>query len=383
MAVGIIAEYNPFHNGHLYHLNKIKEKYPNEEIILVINGNFTQRGDVSLIDKWKKTEIAKEAGIDLIVELPFPFATQSADFFSYGAITILEKLRVEKFVFGSESDDIDTLTTIAKIQVNNADFDKLVKLYSKFGESYPTAISKAIYDLTGEHINTPNDLLGISYIKTIIKYNYNIKPEIIKRENNYHSNDIKSITSSTAIRQAIKENIDISNTVPAFVSANLSKKDLHFIDDYFNLLKYKIITSNDLEDYQTVDEGLDHLLKKVILRCTNYDELTEKLKSKRYTYNKISRMLLHILIGFTKDDAKNMKEISYIRVLGFNDKGQNYLNKIKKSVDVPILSKFERNNKMLDLELKATIIYSIPKNEAVLISEEYKNHLKKELVKMD
>lgn len=383
MAVGIIAEYNPFHNGHLYHLNKIKEKYPNEEIVLVINGNFTQRGDVSLINKWKKTVIAKEAGIDLIVELPFPFATQSADFFSYGAITILEKLRVEKFVFGSESDDIDTLTTIAKIQVNNADFDKLVKLYSKFGESYPTAISKAIYDLTGEHINTPNDLLGISYIKTIIKYNYNIKPEIIKRENNYHSNDIKSITSSTAIRQAIKKNIDISNTVPAFVSANLSKKDLHFIDDYFNLLKYKIITSNDLEDYQTVDEGLDHLLKKVILRCTNYDELTEKLKSKRYTYNKISRMLLHILIGFTKDDAKNMKEISYIRVLGFNDKGQNYLNKIKKSVDVPILSKFERNNKMLDLELKATIIYSIPKNEAVLISEEYKNHLKKELVKMD
>lgn len=144
MAVGIIAEYNPFHNGHLYHLKKIKEKFPEEEIVLVMNGHYTQRGTVSIIDKWKKVEIAKKAGINLIVELPFPFATQSADFFSYGAITILEKLKIEKFVFGSETEDIKTLTTIAKCQINNKEFDCLVKLYSKYGENYPTAISKAI-----------------------------------------------------------------------------------------------------------------------------------------------------------------------------------------------------------------------------------------------
>ncbi len=376
MAIGIIAEYNPFHNGHFYHLKQIKKMYPNEEIVLVLNGNFTQRGDVSLIDKWKKTTIAKEAGIDLIVELPFPFATQSADFFSYGAITILEKLKVDKFVFGSESDDIDTLTTIAKIQVNNEYFDKLFKLYSKFGENYPTAISKAIYDLTGKQINTPNDLLGVSYIKTIIKNNYKIKPVVIKRKNNYHNNSLDEITSSTAIRKALKEKKDITMSIPSFVNESLNKEKLHFIDEYFNLLKYKIIITKDLSIYQTVDEGLDSLLKKVISKCSSYDELIEMVKSKRYTYNKISRMLLHILIGFTKEEANRMREISYIRILGFNEVGQKYLNKVKKEVEVPILSKFEKNNEMLDLELKSTIIYSIPKGEVSLISEEYRNHLK-------
>ena len=198
-SVGIIAEYNPFHNGHLYHLQKIKEKYKDDTIVLILSGNFTQRGEPSIIDKWKKTEIAKIAGIDLIIELPFIFATQSADFFSYGAVTLLEKLKVEKLVFGSESDNIDDLITIAKTQLENEDFDKLVKIYSKFGENYPTAISKAIEDLTEKKVNTPNDLLGVSYIKTILQHNYNIKPEIIKRTNDYKSIDIEEISSATAL----------------------------------------------------------------------------------------------------------------------------------------------------------------------------------------
>ena len=180
-SVGIICEYNPFHNGHLYHLNKIKELYKDDTIILILSGNYTERGDFSIIDKWKKVEIAKKAGIDLIVELPFPFATQSADFFSYGAVTLLEKLKVEKLVFGSESDNIEDLITIAKCQVENPDFDKLVKVYSKFGYNYPTSINNSIYDLTGKKVDTPNDLLGVSYIKTIIENNYSIKPICIKR----------------------------------------------------------------------------------------------------------------------------------------------------------------------------------------------------------
>ena len=143
-SIGIIAEYNPFHNGHLYHLNQIKEKYPDHTIVLVMSGNYTERGDVSIIDKWKKAEIAQKAGIDLIVELPFPFATQSADYFSYGAITLLEHLKVEKVVFGSESNNIEDLETIVDCQLNNEDFDKLVKVYSKFGKNYPTALSLAL-----------------------------------------------------------------------------------------------------------------------------------------------------------------------------------------------------------------------------------------------
>lgn len=378
MAVGIIAEYNPFHNGHLYHLNKIKELYKNEEIILVLSGNFTQRGDVSIIDKWQKTEIAKTVGVDLIIELPFFYSTQSADFFSYGALTILENLKVDKLVFGSESDDIDTLSLIAKTQIENAEFDNLVKVYSKFGENYPTAISKALFDLTGEKVDTPNDLLGISYIKTILKYNYHIKPIPIKRTTNYHTEKLKEITSSTTIRKYLKENKGVDQAVPDFEKKYLTRNNLHFIDDYFPLLKYKIITENDLSIYQTVDEGIDKLLKKVIMDCTSYEQLILKLKSKRYTYNKISRMLLHILVGFTKDDAKIKKNNIYIRILGFNELGQKYLNKVKKESSIPIISKFEKNNKLLNLELKSTIIYSIPKNDN-LAEKEFKNNLKKEI----
>ena len=209
-AIGIIAEYNPFHNGHLYHLNKIKEEYPDYTIILVMNGNFTERGEVTIIDKWKRCDIALELGIDLVIELPFPFATQSADFYAYGAVTLLEKLQVEKIVFGSESNNIEDLKLIAETQINNSEFDKLVKVYCKLGNNYPTALSKALEDLTSKKITTPNDLLGISYIKAIVENNYKIIPETIKRTNNYHDKELtNSFSSATSIRESLKENLDI------------------------------------------------------------------------------------------------------------------------------------------------------------------------------
>lgn len=376
-SIGIIAEYNPFHNGHLYHLSKIKELYPDHTIVLVMSGNFTERGDVSIIDKWKKTEIAKKAGIDLIVELPFPFATQSADYFSYGAITLLENLKVEKVIFGSESDNIEDLNLIAETQLNNEDFDKLVKIYSKFGHNYPTALSLALQDLTGKIITTPNDLLGISYIKAIKQNNYKIIPETIKRTSNYHDTELEEHSSATAIRSALKENKDITNFVPNFTKEYLT--NLHFIEDYFPLLKYKIITEQDLSIYQTVDEGLDSSLKKHILEVSTYEELIDKLKSKRYTRNKITRMLLHILCGFTKEKAKQFKEITYIRLLGFSEKGQQYLSKIKKEVEIPIISKINREkDPMLEFELHVNTIYSLTdQNEIELNKKEYRNLMSK------
>lgn len=376
-AVGIIAEYNPFHNGHLYHLSKVKELYPEHAIVLVMNGNFTQRGDVSIIDKWKKTEIAKQAGIDLIVELPFPFATQSADYFSYGALTILEHLQVERVIFGSESDNIEDLTAIAEAQLNNEDFDKLVKIYSKFGHNYPTALSLALKDLTSKVITAPNDLLGISYIKTIKKNNYKIIPETIKRTSDYHDNSLIEHSSATAIREALKEKKDVTNYVPEITKQYLT--NLHFIEDYFPLLKYKIISEDDLSKYQTVDEGLDSALKKHILEVTTYEELVNKLKSKRYTYNKITRMLLHILCGFTKEKAAQLKEITYLRILGFSSIGQKYLSQIKKEVQIPIISKINREkDPMLEFELHATTIYSLTDNDPIeLNNKEYRNLMSK------
>ena len=368
-SIGIIAEYNPFTNGHLHHLKEIKNKYPNHTIILVMNSHFTQRGEPTIIDKWKRTEIALKLGIDLIVELPFPFATQSADFFAFGATTILEKLNVEKIIFGSESNNIESLELIAKTQIKNDELDKLIKVYSKLGNNYPTSLSLAIFDLTGKKIKSPNDLLGDSYIKSILQNNYKLKYETIKRTNNYHSNDLEELGSATSIRKALQEGLDIKNYVPDIETDYLY--NLHYINDYFNILKYKIITSNDLSIYQTVDEGIDKLLKKQINKATNIYELIKLLKSKRYTYNKISRMLIHILCNFTKEDAKRFNDIKYIRILGINKKGRSYLNKIKKDINIPIISKIKRDkDEMLDFEIKTTEIYDIIYNEN-LVKKEY------------
>ncbi len=375
-TIGIIAEYNPFHNGHIYHLNKIKEKYKDSTIVLIMAGNFTERGDVAIIDKWSRTKIAIEAGIDLVIELPFPFATQSADYFSYGAITLLEKLKVDKIIFGSECNDISILETIVDAQLNNPDFDKLVKIYSKFGYNYPTALSLAVKDLTNKQITAPNDLLGISYIKVIKQNNYNIKAETIKRTTNYLDDKLNdNISSGTAIRKALKNNENIDKQIPEFTKKYLN--NLHDINDYFPLLKYKILTEKDLSIYNEVNEGIENTLKKEIFNATSYEDLIEKIKSKRYTYNKISRMLLHILCNFTKEDKNNFKEITYIRILGFNNKGQKHLNSIKKDLDIPLISKINRNkDPMLEYEIETTKIYSLsltPEKQKELIEREYKN----------
>lgn len=367
-AIGIVAEYNPFHNGHLYQINKIKEKYPDYAIVAVMSGNFVQRGDVSIIDKFKRCEIALNNGIDLVVELPFVFSTQSADMFSYGAITILEKLGVERVIFGSEDDDIDTLELIAKTQIENDEFEKLVKIYSKFGKNYPTAISCALEDLTGKKITCPNDLLGVSYIKTILKNNYNIKYETIKRTNSYHDTSIDNeICSATAIRDALKNKKDISRNIPYSIDYF---DNIHLIDDYFNILKYKIITDNNLEKYVDVEEGIDNLLKKEINGARDFSLLINNIKSKRYTYNRISRMLIHILCGFTKEMALKYKDITYIRILGLNDIGSKYLNGIKKEIDVPLISKVTREkDKMLEYEIETTKIYDIINNNDLVKRE--------------
>jgi len=384
-SVGIIAEYNPFHHGHFYHIQKIKEKYPDAIIIATVAGNFTQRGECAIIDKWKKTEIVLQAGVDLVIELPFPFATQSADFFSYGAITILEKLHVDKVIFGSESDRIEDLELVARTQVENEDFDHLVKVYSKLGENYPTALSNALFDLTGKRIVTPNDLLGISYLKTIIENHYHIQAETMKRESDFHSRSLSSC-SATAIREALKKNVEVSSSVPDFAYPYLAE-GLHFLNDYFPYLKYKILTEDDLSKYHLVEEGIDQKLKKEILNADSFEALISRIKSKRYTHNRLQRTLNAILCNFTKEKAEQFREVPYLRILGFSQKGRSYLNQVKKDVDVPIISKMTKNkDPMLAFELETTKIYalSLPYLEQrKLIEREYNNILIKENIEND
>ena len=355
-SVGIICEYNPFHNGHIYHIQKVKELYPDYTIILVLSGNYTQRGEVSLIDKWEKTKIALNY-VDLVVLLPFPFSSQSADIFAYGSTEILKHLKADALVFGSES-DYENLYKSAKIQ-NSKEFNKLVKEYLNKGINYPTALAKSTYKLTGINPNKPNDLLGISYIKNLLDTNIEIKT--IKRTNDFHNSDLNSnIVSASTIRALLKEGKNVKKYVPSITFKTLN--DIHFTEDYFPYLKYKIISEKDLSIYQSVDEGIENRLKKYINTSTSLEELINKVKCKRYTYNKIKRMLIHILCSFTKEDAEKMKKIEYINVLGFNDKGKKYLNEIKKEISVPIVTKYY-NNDMYDLEIKVDNIYHINKKD--------------------
>lgn len=377
-SIGIIAEYNPFHNGHLYQIQKIKEKYPDATIIVAMSGNFTQRGEPMIIDKWERTKSAIENGVDLIVEIPYAFVTQSADYFSYAGITLLEALKVEKLIFGSESNNIADITEIAKAELEQEDFDKLVKIYSKFGYNYPTALSLALKDLTGKTISTPNDILGITYIKTILQNHYKITPLTIQRTNNYNEKELTGeISSATSIRENIADLDKIKTTVPNNTYQILKTKTIHKKEDYFNFLKYKIITEKSLEKYHLVDQDLAIKLKKEIMTATTYDDLIQKVKSKHQTYSKISRALLHILCNDTKEEMKNYQKITYIRLLGFNEKGRQYLNKHKKEITYPIISKIsQEKDKLLELELNTTKIYQLPyKNSEQEYKKEYNQHL--------
>ena len=335
--IGIICEYNPFHNGHLYQIKKIKETYKDSLIIVCLSSCFMQRGEASILNKWDKTRLAIESGVDLVLELPFAFATQYQDIFAKGALTILNHLKIDTLVFGSECNDIELLKNLASIQLKDDGYNHLVKRYLDLGLNYPTSLSKALFDISGVKLDKPNDLLALAYVKEIIKNNYDIEPFSIRRTSDYHNSNLDSdIVSASTIRKLLKDGVNVNNYLPYNIYDYLSEIDE---DKYFALLKYQIINNVDcLDKFQTVDEGIENRIIKYINMVNSKEELILKVKSKRYTYNKINRMFTHILTNFTKEDAKNL-EIEYLRVLGFNTRGKNYLNKIKKDIGIPIINK--------------------------------------------
>ena len=367
-VVGIVAEYNPFHYGHLYQIRKVKEMYPDSIIIAIISTNYTQRGGFSLINKWDKTRICLNYGIDMVVELPTLYTTQGADMFAYGAISILNMLHIDTLVFGMECDDVEYLIKAAKTQINNSKYDELVQKYLLTGVNYPTALGNALKEMIGYTTDKPNDLLAISYIKEIIKNNYKIEPVGIKRTNDYHGKEIKSsIVNASLIRDMLDKNMDVSKYVPIETYKRLNMKNF---DNGYLLLKYNISNNeNRLFEYLTVDEGIENRILKYYKDCDNWCALVNLIKTRRYTYNKVNRMLMHILLNIKKID--NDKEI-YLRVLGFNDIGRNYLKQIKKDIDVINTCK-QGINKALDIEINATYIYSLVTGDNSLIEREYKN----------
>ena len=352
MVIGIICEYNPFHNGHIYHLNKIKEKHPNSTIVLVMSGAITERGDISIINKWDKTEIALKYSVDLVIELPFKYSSQSADLFAKGAIEILNELKVDKLIFGSECNDKELLMKIATIQLSDK-YNELVKKYlDKY--SYPDALDRALKEISGISINTPNDLLGLSYIKEIIKNNYNIDFETIKRTNDYNSKELNGISSATSIREAIKNNLDISPYVPK-ETLEVIDKELN-LNNYFEFIKYKILSTDNLSYILGIDEKIEPRIKSSILVSNNIDELIKNIKTKKYSYNRIKRILIYILIDYKKAEHNTN---NYIRILGFNKKGRAYLSSIKENIKIPIITNYSNSNNLIDIDIRINNILSI------------------------
>lgn len=360
--IGIIAEYNPFHNGHIYQIKKIKETYPDSLIITIISSSFSQRGEVLLLDKWERAKVLLESNVDLVIELPYPFSVQSADTFAYGSIKILNNLKIDMLSFGIET-NIEDIRKAAEIQINNKNFDLKVKEYSNKKYNYRASISKAIKDLTGISILKPNDILAVSYLKEIIKNNKSIDVLPIKRTNDYL--DIKSnsnIISASNIRNKLYNKNNIKKYVPKNVYKYL--KSINYDENkYFDLLKYKLLSENDIKRFVTVDEGIDSRIKSSINSSNNLEELVEKIQTKRYTPNKIRRTLCHILNGFTKEDKNKFIDPTYIRILGFNDKGKKHLNSIKKNSTLPIITNYKKGFDMLEFEIKISSIYDILMNK--------------------
>lgn len=362
-TVGIIVEYNPLHNGHLHHILETRRISKCDCLIAVMSSSFTQRGEPAIIDKFTRTKMALLNSVDLVVELPFVYSVQSADIFAYGAVSILNHLVVEEIYFGSESGNIEELTTLNDV-IHSSEYDILIQQYLKQGNSYPTSSNMAVNELTqSSNYDQPNNILGIQYINAIKKLNSSITIQTIKRLNtNYHdplTNDT-NIQSATAIRSLIMSNLDYSEFVPSSVSDLLHLRKAVTIEDFSEYLKYQILgsSSTDLKQIFGVEEGLENRLKKV----NNFDSVEELIKqviSRRYTNSKIKRMLIHLICQTKKTDIIDFT-VPYIRVLGMNDNGKNYLNSIKKTVEIPIISSVKEGiHPFLDIELKASKIYGL------------------------
>lgn len=355
---GIIVEYNPFHNGHILHINKSKELSNADGLIAVMSGNFCQRGDFSIIDKYTKAQIAIEHGVDLVVELPYLYATQNASKFAYGAINVLKSCHINHLVFGSETNDIEILKDIASTEINPDHLKEIMKQ----GNSYPKAYSI----LSGEFM--PNDILAISYLKEL--RNTNINPICIPRNNAYHSLELNNISSATSIRQAVLEKRDYS------IATDITIDNPIFIKDAYPYLRRLLMTTSreDLQAIHLVSEGIEKVLIKNAYLYDDYDEFIKASTSRRYTKARIQRILLQILIQIKKSDIQDIDCLNYVRVLAFNEKGLEII-KYLQAKGTNIITQFKQiPENYRQIEYRASVLY------ASFFNEEHSKYLiKREL----
>lgn len=352
--IGIVVEYNPFHNGHKYHCLKAKEY--GDVIIAVMSGDFVQRGEPALIDKWARAELALKNGVDIVVELPIFYSTQSAEIFARGAVGILNLMKVEKIIFGSELGNVEKLIKRAKLE-EQENFKQELKKQLKEGYSYPTAYSNTLKNLEDNEELNSNDILGVEYIKALEFWKSKIKPVAIKREKSgYYSEGIEDgISSATGIRKKIQLREEIKDVVPSttyeVLKEALKENKFAKLEDFYGLIRYKILLEKEnLELIQDIEQGYENKIYEAALSSEDFETFFKKIISKRYTLGRIQRILIHILLGIKKEETKFVKEkIPYIKVLGFTKNGQEYLKELKEK-DIEILTSLKNIQKNLDKE---------------------------------
>lgn len=382
---GIITEYNPFHNGHLYHLNSLKEITNCDGVVCIMSGNFVQRGEPALVDKWKRTEMALLNGVDLVIELPTFYALSSAEFFAKGALSILDSLGIiNNIFFGSECDDINYLIKIAKYLTNESDeMKKEIKENLKKGITYAKARELSLIKILNDKslktiLSNSNNILGIEYIKSLINLNSSITPLSLKREGSkYNDEELTSLyASATSIRKNLKNNLplhELDGYLPVEslnILNSLKQENYPFVfpEKMYPYIRYKLLSNCvDFNNLLEIKEGLDNKFLKEVYQSTSYEDLILRIKSKRYTYTKISRLMAQIFISldkFSYIDLENHCNL-YTRVLGFNNMGKLLLKEIKRNSKIPIITKMPKNvnNPLLNLDIQATKSYSILNNK--------------------
>lgn len=394
--VGLVTEYNPFHNGHKYHLEQSKLETNCNYSVAVMSGNFVQRGEPAICDKWTRAKMAVDAGVDLVLELPTLYSTMSAEYFSYGAVKLLDSLNVIDYIsFGSETNDLESLIKISKILGSEPkDFKYHLKKHLNKGMSFPKARSEALKNIFNDYkidniINNPNNILAIEYIKSLINLNSTIKPHSIKRIiSDYNEITLTgNISSATAIRRSlISEGIsdkETSYSLPIHSKKHISKylanySSFNQLINFNDILIYKLrtIDKDYLKEFIDIEIGLENRIIEAANKFDNIIDIIKNIKTKRYTYTRIQRILIHILldINYKKDQFYNFP--LYIHVLGSNKKGFEILKNIKSNSNLPIINKvadFKKNNlnKMFDLDIKASNIYFIGVNNKTNIKNNF------------
>lgn len=376
---GIIAEYNPFHNGHLYQLNTAKEQTGADYTIIVMSGNFMQRGTPALLDKFSRAKMALLCGADLVLELPAYYAASSAEYFSMGGVTLLDKLGVVNHLcFGSECGDVDVLEKIARpLAKEPAEYTKLLRGYLKEGLSFPTARTKALlaYDASlsacEEVFSSPNNILGIEYIKALLRRGSSMEPITVKRKGaDYHDTtlataDLTSVwdaptSSASAIRQAVYEGMDLSciqkhmpNAAYEIMGDNCTRSGFILLNDLSSILHYKLLQEQfgGYEHFLDVTPELSDRILNNLYDFKDYESFCDLLKRKDITYTRISRCLLHILLDMKTETMEHYRDIDYIpyaRVLGFRRDSTPLLSTIKANSSIPLLTKLADAEQSLD-----------------------------------